>query len=188
MSTWNGFEHLVREQEPLAMHTWLQLGGPAEFFAEPQTVDELVGLVQRCHETGTPIRVLGRGSNVLIRDEGVPGLVLRLSAPDFCRVSVADNRLTAGGGARLGRVVTTAVHAGLGGIEVLIAIPGTFGGALHGNAGAHGGDIGQWVASAEVLTYDGQVCSRDRDELVFGYRQSSLDDLVILSAVLELDP
>lgn len=187
MSHWKNLNHLVREDEPLAMHTWFQLGGPAEYFAEPQNAEELASLVRRCHEEGMPIRVLGRGSNVLIRDEGVPGLVVRLTSPDFCRIQVDGKQVTAGSGARLGRVVTSSVHAGLAGLEVLIAIPGTLGGALHGNASAHGGDIGQWVAAATVLTYEGEICERPRDELVFGYRHSSLDDLVILEARLELE-
>ena len=81
------------------------------------------------------MRLLGQGSNILVRDEGVPGMVLHLSAPDFCGIRVEGRSLVAGGGALLGRAVTTAVHRGLAGLETLIGIPGTVGGALHGNAG-----------------------------------------------------
>ena len=79
-SLFGGFEKIVREAEPFAPHTWFQLGGPAEFFAEPNSVEELAALVRRCHDAGVPIRLLGGGSNLLVRDDGVEGLVVRLSA------------------------------------------------------------------------------------------------------------
>jgi UDP-N-acetylmuramate dehydrogenase len=182
-----GFEKIVRRGEPLAMYTWFQLGGPAEYFAEPGDVDQLLALLKRCHQGEVPVHVLGRGSNLLVRDEGVPGLVVQLTAPAFCEVEVQGGTITAGGGAKLGRVVTTAVHAGLAGLEVLVAIPGTLGGALHGNAGTHGGDVGQWTSRATVITHTGEVVQRQREDMVFGHRQSSLDELVILEGKLELE-
>ena len=103
------------------------------------------------------MRLLGQGSNVLVRDEGVPGLVVQLSAAEFGKIEVAGRRIVAGGGAILGRVVTTAVHRGLAGLETLIGIPGTLGGALHGNAGTHGGNVGQWATGATVITAAGEV-------------------------------
>jgi UDP-N-acetylmuramate dehydrogenase len=187
MSLITGFEKIVRPSEPLAMHTWFQLGGPAEYFAEPNTLDELVALVRRCHEEGVETRLLGQGSNVLVRDEGVPGLVLHLSAPAFCGIVVDGRKIVSGGGALLGRVVTTAVHSGLAGLETLIGIPGTVGGALHGNTGAQGGDIGQWTFNATVLTAAGEIVERSGDDLTFDYRQSSLDDLAIISASCEME-
>jgi UDP-N-acetylmuramate dehydrogenase len=187
MGSLTGFEKIVRQAEPLAMHTWFQLGGPAEYFAEPRNVDELVALIKRCDEENLPVRVLGSGSNVLVRDEGVPGVILRLSEPAFSEIQVERNVITAAGGARLGRVVTTAVREGLAGLEVLVAIPGTLGGALHGNAGTHGGDIGRWTTEATVISHRGEVFTRHREEMVFSYRQSSLDELVVLDAKLELE-
>jgi len=182
-----GFEKIVRRDEPLAMHTWFQLGGPAEYFAEPQNPDQLIGLVRRCAEHEIPVRLLGRGSNLLVSDDGVPGLVIRLADPEFCRIRVDGSTVTAGGGARLGRVVTTAVHQGLAGLEMLVAIPGTLGGALHGNAGTHGGDIGQRTSGATVITQTGEVSQLRRDDLVFSYRHSSLDEPVILEARFQLE-
>ena len=183
----SGLETIVRQDEPLAMHTWFQLGGAAEYFAEPTQADELVAVVQRCHDEGMPMRVLGRGSNILVRDEGVPGMVLRLSAPAFCEIKVRKDTITAGAGAKLGRIVTTAVHHGLAGLEALVAIPGTLGGALHGNAGTHGGDIGQWTTRLTVVTRAGEVHEQPRDDLAFTYRDTGLDEPVILSAHLELE-
>jgi UDP-N-acetylmuramate dehydrogenase len=187
MSLLTGFEKVARQGEPLAMHTWFQLGGPAEYFAEPENVEQLIALVRRCHEEGVEMRLLGQGSNILVRDEGVPGMVLHLSAPAFCEIRVDGRSLTVGGGALLGRAVTTAVHGGLAGLEMLIGIPGTVGGALHGNAGTHSGNIGQWTIQATVLAASGEVHQRSADELIFGYRQSSLDDLVILDASCQLE-
>lgn len=187
MGLMTGFEKIVRPSEPLAMHTWFQLGGPAEFFAEPETIDELTALVRRCYEDGIEVRLLGQGSNILVRDEGVPGLVIHLSAPAFCEIRIDGNSIAAGGGALLGRVVTTTVHRGLAGLETLVGIPGTVGGALHGNAGTHGGNIGQWTFQATVLTAAGDIAQRSGDDLAFNYRQSSLDELAILEAQCELE-
>jgi UDP-N-acetylmuramate dehydrogenase len=114
-------------------------------------------------------------------------VVIRLSAAPFFEIRVEAQSITAGGGARLGRVVTTAAQEGLAGLEMLVAVPGTVGGALHGNAGTHGGDIGQWTRRATVITHAGEVLQRQQEDLVFGYRQSSLDELVILDATLELE-
>jgi UDP-N-acetylmuramate dehydrogenase len=188
MSILTGLEHFVREQEPLAPYTWLRLGGPAQYFAEPTSQAELVELVKRCHQNGLPLRVLGGGSNVLVRDEGVKGVVVQLTAAAFANIAHQGKKITAGGGAKLGHVVSTAVREGLAGIEMLAGIPGTLGGALHTNAGTHSGDIGQWLAAATVLSTSGEVKTRSKQDLRFGYRASSLDDLVILSAELELEP
>jgi UDP-N-acetylmuramate dehydrogenase len=187
MISWTGFENVVRLGEPLAMHSWFQLGGPAEFFAEPEHPEQLLALLKRCHEEGVEVRVLGQGSNILIRDEGVPGMIIRLTALELGRIVIDGSRVTAGGGANLGRLVTTSVHRGLAGMEMLVGIPGTVGGALHGNTGAHGGDIGQWTASATVVATAGETHQRTRDDLVFGYRESSLDEAVILEATFVLE-
>ncbi len=187
MNLFAGFENVVRRDEPLAMHTWFQIGGPAEYFAEPETVDDLITLIRRCAENDVPVRMLGRGSNLLVADEGVPGLVLFLSSLEFHKISVNGTILTAGGGTRLGRVVTTAANRGLAGLEGLVAIPGTVGGALHGNAGTQSTDIGQWVQHATVITVTGDTFQRDRDDMSFGYRRSSLDELVILDASFRLE-
>jgi UDP-N-acetylmuramate dehydrogenase len=187
MSVLTGFETFVRQSEPLAMHTWFQLGGPAEYFAEPETVEQLVTLVGRCHGEGVAMRMLGQGSNILVRDEGVPGMVIHLSAAAFCNIRIQGRSLISGGGALLGRAVTTAVHRGLAGLETLIGIPGTVGGALHGNAGTRSGNIGQWTLEATVMAANGEIYRRSSDELVFDYRQSSIDDLVILDVSCPLE-
>ena len=187
MSLWSGFEHIVREQEPLGPHTWLRLGGKAEYFAEPTSRDELQKLVAHCHASNIPVRVIGGGSRILVRDAGVAGLVIQLSAPAFTEISIHDHQITAGGGAKLGHLVSTAVREGLAGLENLVGIPGTVAGALRGNAAYGGSSIGQWTASATVMTRQGQLLDRQRDELRFSYGESSLDELVILHATFGLE-
>src|SRR5947207_15111139 len=152
-----GFEHIVRENEPLARYTWFRLGGAAQYFAEPTNIEELAALVRQCHEGGTPVRMLGGGSNLLVRDEGVPGVVISLGAAEFGRIAVSGRKIIAGGGAKLGHVISTAVREGLAGLEMLVGIPGTTGGALHTNAGAHAGAIRQGVASPKVTTRKGEI-------------------------------
>lgn len=183
----SGFDEIVRSHESLAPHTWMGIGGPAEYFAEPRSLDELQALVRRAAEEGLPLRVLGGGSNLLVRDDGVQGVVIRLSAAAFNHIEADKRLVSAGGGARLGHVISTAVRSGLAGLEMLVGIPGTVGGALHGNSGSHGGDIGQWTCQAEIMTRTGEIISRNREDLVFAYRQSSLDELVILNAQFQLE-
>lgn len=187
MSFISGFEHCVLTDEPLAGYTWFRLGGPAQYFAEPTSQDELAALVQRCRDESVPIRLLGGGSNVLVRDEGVAGVVVRLTAPEFCNIRVEQNVVIAGSGAKLGHIISVSVREGLAGLEQLVGIPGTVGGALHGNASTHGGDIGQFTEGATVLTRSGELISRQKNEMHFAYRHSSLDELAILDARFELE-
>jgi UDP-N-acetylmuramate dehydrogenase len=187
MTSFRGLEHIVRAQEPMAPHTWFRLGGAAEYFAEPTNMDELTQLVRHCHRHDIPVRLLGGGSQVLVPDKGVAGLVIQLSAPAFCEIEVAGEQITAGGGAKLGHLISTAVREGLAGLESLVGIPGTVAGALRGNADSHGSSIGQWTTAACVLTRQGELLTRQRDQLRFSYGESSLDELVILSADFRLE-
>ncbi|HKD38446.1 MAG TPA: UDP-N-acetylmuramate dehydrogenase, partial [Pirellulales bacterium] len=114
-------------------------------------------------------------------------VVVRLSAPPFNEIRVQGKTVTAGGGARLGHVISTVVRDGLAGLEPLVGIPGTIGGALHGNAGSRGGDIGQWTCRATVMSRSSEIIERQREDLVFSYRQSSLDELVILGCQFQLE-
>ncbi len=187
MMMFTGLAHCVREAEPLAPHCWLRLGGPARFFAEPTTLDELVQLVQECHEHELAPRVLGDGSNVLIPDQGVDCLVIRLAAPAFGEISVVDTTLTAGGGAQLSHAMLSAAREGLGGLDGLAGIPGTVGAALHGNSGDQSSFAGRRFKQATVLTRQGEIFTRDCEMVQFGYMSSTLDELAILSVDFELE-
>jgi len=187
MSLRDLFPAFVRPETPLSMYTRLQLGGVAEFFAEPESEADLVDLLKHCRKEKMPVHVLGSGSSLLVPESGVPGVVIALSKPEFCRITVDGLRLTAGAGAPFGHVITHSVSQGLGGIEAFVGMPGSFGGAVCGNTGTiHGGDLGQWVESVRVVNFDGDVSVLSKDEISFGYRYSSLDDVVILSATLRL--
>ncbi|MEO1495537.1 MAG: UDP-N-acetylmuramate dehydrogenase [Planctomycetota bacterium] len=182
-----GLESFLTADAPLADRTWLGVGGPASWLAAPTSVDELVAVVTRCRDEGATAYLIGGGSNVLIRDEGVDGVVISLDSPAFSHVHVEDNRVRVGSGAVLATVINDTVRAGLAGLDPLIGIPGSVGAALHHNAGGRGGDIGQWAVEATVLTRSGETITRSRDEMVFAYRESSLDELVILEAVFQLE-
>lgn len=186
MATMSGLD-FVREQEPLAERTWFKLGGAAQFFAEPTTVEELLAVVERCRDEQLSARLLGGGSKVLVREAGVPGMVITLQGPTFSKLDMAGRKVTAGGGAMLANVVSATVGRGLAGLDPLVGIPGTIGGALHGNAGTLGGDVGQWTVRTDVMTRNGEILQRRQQDLVFAYRQSSLDELVILEAEFELE-
>jgi UDP-N-acetylmuramate dehydrogenase len=178
----------VKEKVPLADRTWFKLGGAAQFFAEPTSAEELEAVIRRAHSEGLQVRLLGGGSNVLVRDEGVSGMVLSLTGPAFSNIKIDGNQVSVGCGATLANVITASVGAGLAGLEPLVGIPGTVGGALHGNSGTQAGDIGQWTCRATVMTRAGELVARERNDLVFAYRQSSLDELVIVDAKFELEP
>jgi len=183
----SGFEDVVKENEPLAPYTRLKLGGVAAYFAEPQSKEQLIGLVKSCAENELPVRLIGAGSNTLIRNQGVGGLVISLASPAFGELSINDDTMTAGGGVKLVDFVATAVKGGLNGPQHLVGIPGTVGGALHNNTSAVGFDIGTWVKSVDVLTRSGELITYQKDELSFSYRQSSLNDLIVLSATFQFD-
>ncbi|MBL9092153.1 MAG: UDP-N-acetylmuramate dehydrogenase [Planctomycetaceae bacterium] len=182
-----GFEQSIRRKVPLASYTWFRLGGPAEYFAEPKSQDELQAIVKRAKSEGLPVRLLGGGSNLLVGEAGVKGVVVHLSSPAFESLAVAGDKVKVGSGAKLGHVISKAVAEGLGGLEALVGIPGTIGGALRCNSGSRSGDIGQWTSQATVMDESGEIKTRSRADLVFSYRESSLDELVILSAEFELE-
>ena len=181
-------QHILRRDEPLARHSWFRLGGTADYFAEPTSVTELQSLVRRCRSAEVPVRILGGGSNLLVTQGRVPGVVVHLSAPDFARVDVNPPQLTAGAGAKLGHVIATAVREGLGGLESLVGIPGTVGGALRRNAASQGSDIGQWTAEVTVITRDGDIECRSRQQLRFSSGRCNIDEMAILVAQFELEP
>lgn len=177
----------VKRQQPLAPYTALKLGGPADYLVQPRTREELSTVVRLCTQHQIPLRVLGSGCNLLIRDEGVRGAVLRLTEPAFTQIRVEGKRVYSGTGASVSALISQAARHGLAGLELLVGIPGTVGGALRCNAGDRSGDIGQFVRRIDVLDSHGDLQVRDRDELQFSYHGSNLDDPVTLAAEFELD-
>lgn len=186
MSVLAEFSSITRHDVPLAPFTWLKIGGPAQMLIEPRSVDELQAVVRCCYENDVPVRVLGGGSNLLIPDAGVAGAVIRIAGAPFDRVTVEGSLVRAGGGALLSHVISESVAAGLAGLETLVGIPGTVGGALHGNAGTRHGDTGQFLSAVTVITAKGEKFVRAEDELTFAYRQSSINELAIVEAEFQL--
>lgn len=181
------FPDIIKQNEPLGPYLHLKMGGPAEMLVQPRSVEELSAVVRRCFADNIPLRVLGSGCNMLVRDEGVTGVVLRLSEPPFTQIQVQGDRVRAGTGAAVSALISASARHGLAGLETLVGIPGTVGGALRTNAGDRTGDIGQFVRLVEVLDTQGRLQVRNRDELRFDDRSTNLDDPVLLTVEFALD-
>lgn len=182
------FPEITQADQSLAPLTWLKTGGLAQFLVTPKNADQLQAVVAHCHANEIPVRILGGGSNLLVRDEGVSGVVIQLTDPAFAQITIDGTKARAGAGVSLSHLITETIKAGLAGMETLVGIPGTVGGALRGNSGGRSGDIGQLVSSVTVLTSKGERVVRKEDELSFAYRFSSINDLVILEAEFKLYP
>ena len=187
MSLISGFEHFVRENEPLSPLTSLRLGGSAEYFAEPTSIEELAAIVKRFSEEGVAVRLIGAGSNVLVPDDGVSGLVIHLSAPAFCQIEINGTKMRIGGGARLSHVVSNAIREGFNGPQYLAGMPGTIGGALHSNVNVPNVDLSSWVKSVEVMKHSGEQLTYPGEEIAFSSRESSFSELVILAVEIEFE-
>jgi UDP-N-acetylmuramate dehydrogenase len=180
MKLFAGLEAIVRADVPLAPYTWYRIGGPAQFFIEPLTVEQLTDVVRRCRENEVPVRVLGGGANLLVDDAGVKGAVVHLSSDQFRKVELSPDTIRAGAGADLSKLVLRCVREGLSGLECLTGIPGTIGGAVRMNAGGAFGDIGSSVESVDLMDADGVVFTRHRGDLAFGYRSTNISSKIIL--------
>lgn len=179
----------MQERVSLAPFTSWRVGGPARYFLEPTSEEELLEALQWVRSQDLPWQVLGRGSNLLVADEGFDGLVVRL-AEKYGRVRVEGDRIVAQAGASLSGVVKAAATAELGGGEFLATIPGSVGGALAMNAGAHGGTTSDVLREARLLLPDGRVVVRQGEELAFAYRKSCVrpDGAIVLEATFQFVP
>jgi UDP-N-acetylmuramate--alanine ligase len=175
---------VIRRDEPMAKHTTLRVGGPADVYIEPASEEDLAGIVKFCGEEGVPFFVLGRGSNLIVRDGGFRGVMICLAHADFSRIEVDGERLRCGAGARLKNVAVEAKRSGLSGVEFLEGIPGSVGGALRMNAGAMGGQTFDAVGSVRLMDFSGNVREYAPNELAVEYRSCiTLKDHIALSAV-----
>ncbi len=157
--------------EPMAKHTTLLVGGPAQFWIEPHSFYGFAFLVDYCRERGIPVRVVGRGSNLLVRDGGIRGAVIRPTGGAFSEVSLGTRgEITAGAGVRLKKLASFAGASGIGGFEWMEGIPGNVGGALRMNAGAMGIETFDQVVRVTFLDEDGVIRTREREEIVANYR------------------
>jgi len=172
----------ARPGEPLARYTSFRIGGPADLLVLPDTADELAHVLATAAAFGVRLTLLGGGSNVLVGDGGMRGVVVKLGR-GFSRVEWDTPTIRAGAGVQLGRLARAAVARGRAGLEYAEGIPGTVGGALFMNAGAYGGEVAHAVESVEGLGRDGVALDLAGHEVAFGYRRAALPNGFVVTAV-----
>ena len=180
---------VIKSHESLKDHVFTKMGGQADILAIPTTYEEIQNIVTYSYQNEVPLTVLGNGSNVIIRDGGVRGIVLQTSG--LCEMGLkSDHRLFAQCGAKIIEVSRYALEKELTGLEFACGIPGTVGGALYMNAGAYGGEISHVLHSAIVLKKDGEILTMQGEMLQWGYRKSifSSGEYIVLEALFEMKP
>ena len=173
----------------MAKHTSFRIGGPADVLAQPGNEAELAELLKRAAHHAVPVTLVGNGSNLLVRDKGIRGLVIKLSNL-FSSITVAGNVLTFGSGISLAMASKKAASLSLSGLEFAVGIPGTIGGAVYMNAGAYDGEMAKVVTSVQVMDRQGQSSQLKADELDFSYRHTALQNsgLIVTSVTVSLQP
>ncbi|MES2707213.1 MAG: UDP-N-acetylmuramate--L-alanine ligase [Verrucomicrobiota bacterium] len=182
---------VVRLYEPMSRHTTIRIGGPAQFWLEPSTVAGFSRIIHHCREQGIPYKVVGRGSNLLIRDGGLKGVVIHPEGGEFDEITVnaGAGTITAGVGVKFKRLAAAARNAGLGGFEWMEGIPGSVGGGLRMNAGAMGRETFGQVLSVTVLDAAGNLRERTREEMDVRYRSApELSEHMAVRAVFQGQP
>jgi len=172
--------------EPLSKYTSYRIGGPADFYFEPADKDDVIALVQYLHERAIKFFVIGNGSNLLVSDSGVRGVVLNLER-GLNQLKTDGELVYAESGARLTKFVDFCIQLGLKGVEMLAGIPGTVGGGVIMNAGAYGGEISDFLSEVEIIR-EGKVECIKKEAAQFAYRRSGLVRDVVLSASFKLQP
>lgn len=176
-------------QEPMAKHTSFRIGGPADVLAQPADEVELAALLKRAAEHAVPVTLIGNGSNLLVRDKGIRGLVIKLSN-SFSDMKALGNELTFGSGISLAMASKKAASLSLSGLEFAVGIPGTIGGAVYMNAGAYDGEMAKVVTSVRVMDREGKISELKASELAFAYRHTALQNsgLIVISVTVALQP
>ncbi|MEK6715874.1 MAG: UDP-N-acetylmuramate dehydrogenase, partial [candidate division NC10 bacterium] len=177
----------VLSHEPMVRHTSFKIGGPADLLVIPEDVKDLKAALAFARSKGLPSWVMGSGSNTLVRDGGIRGMVILPNA--FQELTRVGNEVTAGAGARVSRLLAFCSKQGLTGLEILSGVPGTVGGAVWGNAGAWGGSTSDHLARVQVITDEGEELTLEREAIPFRYRFSGLPKgSVIVQATFALAP
>jgi len=180
----------LKQLEVLAAHTSFRIGGPAALWAEPKDIKELKKIILFAKDNNIPTFIIGGGTNVLANDKGFNGIVIHLGAPAFKKMSIKGTTIKVGAGYATPALVRSCCSKGLSGMESLVGIPGTIGGAIYMNAGGWSSplykNIGDYVESVRVMDYEGNIKILKRKNIEFGYRRSSLSDYIIIETVLKL--
>jgi UDP-N-acetylmuramate dehydrogenase len=177
----------VTVNEPMAEHTSFKIGGPADVFVKPRNIDGLVNIVNTCAEKGIPLFVMGNGTNLLVRDKGIRGVVMQV-AENIGAYEIEGESIKAEAGISLSRLARVAMEHGLSGLEFAEGIPGTLGGAVTMNAGAYDGEMSMVVEASEYMRPGGSIITVDKSQHLFGKRTSYIqtDGGVVLKTGLKL--
>ena len=175
-------------EEPMKKHTTFRVGGPADVLVQPDET-ALAAILALCRQYHVPYSFIGNGSNLLVGDKGIRGVVIEMTDP-MGNIEVDGTKITAQAGAMLSKIANTAASNGLGGMEFAAGIPGSVGGAVVMNAGAYGGEMKDIIEKVYVLDENGAQLELDRDALDFGYRHSCIPEkkYIVTKVVLELVP
>jgi len=177
----------IRIDEPMKKHTSFRIGGPADIFVLPEGLEDVQEVVRFAREKKLPLFILGKGSNILVRDEGLRGIVLKTS-PALNKLEFRGEEVTVGAAVSLPLLAVKALQKDLSGLEFIAGIPGTVGGAVVMNAGAAGHCLSEVVSRVRVMDFAGKISDLDSADLEFGYRQSKLqkENLLVLEAQFHL--
>lgn len=181
-----GMRGAVRENVPLAPYMHLRIGGPADWFVEPYAEEDVALAVRACREAGVPVRVLGGGSNIVVADAGVRGVVIHLGS--LSRIVRDGNLVTAGAGVTMPSLLRATKDVGLAGLERLTGIPAHVGGAVAMNAGTRDGETFDLLASITVVEADGSIGVRGPDRFQAKYRDGGMGDAIVVQATFALEP
>ena len=179
----------VLEQEPMARHTTFKVGGPADLFVEPGSREEIRFALEAARRDQVPFFIVGKGSNLLVSDEGYRGMILHIGTK-MSQITVRDDLIEAEAGAPLSKIARTAFEHGLTGMEFAAGIPGSLGGAVVMNAGAYGSEMKDILSEVDVFAQDGSLLTIPADELALSYRHSCILDkgYIVLAARIRLHP
>lgn len=178
----------IKINEPLANHTTIKIGGPADVFIEPKSIEDIKNIMAVIRKHGVNWQAIGRGSNLLVSDKGIEGVVIKLGS-GIDHIHIDGVEVTVGAGFSLVSLATMLSRKGLTGLEFAAGIPGSIGGAVYMNAGAHGSDMSKIVKKAHVLFLDGTMEWLSNDDMAFSYRTSVLQNKrpgIVVEAVLQL--
>lgn len=176
----------IKYNEPMKKHTSFKIGGPAECFIKAQKIEEIKEVLKLVKENKIPLKIIGNGSNLLVKDEGVKGIVLKI---DIKKIEIQGNNVTVGSGVKLGELAQKLLREELAGFEFASGIPGTIGGAIRMNAGAHGSELKDIVKTVTYMDKNGEMHKIKNEDAKFEYRNSrfSKEDNIILETELELE-
>ena len=181
-------ETRIYKEEPMKKHTTFRVGGNADYFIVPKTIEEVKNVVALCKETDMPYYILGNGSNLLVSDKGYRGVIIQIYK-EMNEICIEGDQIKVQAGALLSKIGSAALEAGLTGFEFASGIPGTIGGAVVMNAGAYGGEMKDVLEEVTALTPEGEAIVLRKEELELGYRTSIIakKDYIVLEAKLKLE-